>query len=635
MTRYGKQMNDQEQSAPSPSSSPADLPLRAAKFWDLDIEERITADGTIYVQQRPVLGPLETRITDRLRHWAKVSPDQTYLADRHPSTEDWRTLTYAQVLDSVERISQSLLGMGLSVERPVVILSGNDLEHALLALACIHVGIPYAPISQAYSLVSTDHSKLKDIGALLKPGLVFAANGGAFTKAIAASFDADVPVFTTSNAQDGQFDFDELLSPTTPADINAAHDAVGPDTIAKFLFTSGTTGSPKAVINTNGMVCANQEMIRDCYAFMRDEPPVVLDWSPWNHTAGSNKVFFMVLFNGGTLYIDDGRPTPQDMAKTIRNLRDVAPTWYFNVPKGYDELVEAFAADSALRDNFFSRIKMLMYAGATLAQHTWDDLQRFSIEATQSRVMIASGLGATETAPFALMCTWEVEKAGNIGLPAKGISLKLVPVGDKLEARLKGPNITPGYWQEPELTAEAFDEEGYYNLGDALRYADPDDVSKGFYFDGRTAENFKLSTGTWVGVGAMRAKFVDHFGGLARDVVLTGLNEPFIGGLVLPNVEACRTLSGLSDDASLTEILSSKPVMDAFGKSLVSLAATSTGSSTRVNRLILMDIPPSIDKGEVTDKGSLNQRAVLNNRPELVAEIYAGSGRVIDIKGVG
>ncbi|PCJ91857.1 MAG: feruloyl-CoA synthase, partial [Hyphomicrobiales bacterium] len=546
--------------------------------------------------------------------------------------DGWRSLTYGQFLTAVEHIAQSLLDQNLSIDRPVLILSGNDIEHALLALACIHVGIPYAPISQAYSLISKDHSKLKDIVNLLNPGLIFAADGKIFDKAIAAVATENVQIFVTANpANPSQKLFAELQDTTISNDVAKAHEAIVPDTIAKFLFTSGTTGSPKAVINTNGMICANQAMVSDCYAFMRDTPPIVLDWAPWNHTAGGNKVFFMVMFNGGTLYIDDGRPTPQDMAKTVRNLRDVAPSWYFNVPKGFEELVRELEADDTLRDHFFSRMNMLMYSGAALAKHTWNALQRLSVEATQTRVLIASGLGATETSPFALMCTWENDEAGNVGLPAKGMVLKLVPTEGKLEARLKGPNITPGYWKEPKLTAAAFDEEGFYQLGDALRFADPKDASKGFHFDGRTAENFKLRSGTWVGVGALRGNFINHFAGMARDVVLTGLNEGFIGALVLPNLDKCREISGLDKTASMADLAANPSVIDAFSQALTSLAKSSTGSSTKICRMIIMDTMPSVDKGEVTDKGSLNQRAVLNHRAVLVAEIYAGSDRVLEL----
>jgi feruloyl-CoA synthase len=614
---------------------PADVrsaPLRPARYWQPAFEVTRRADGNVYVRQLGALGDVPRRISDVLAHWARETPDATFLADRGPDGA-WRRLTYAGALDSARRLGQVLLDHGLGPEHPLVILSGNDLEHALLALAAIHVGVPYAPVSEAYSLVSQDHGKLREIVDLLEPGLVFAADGARFAGAIADAVPAATPLLVARNPVRGATLFADAAVTTPTAAVDAAVEKVGPETIAKFLFTSGSTGAPKAVINTNGMICASQMMVRDCYAFMQDESPVVLDWAPWNHTAGGNKVFFMVLFNGGTLYIDDGRPTPEGMHRTIRNLKEVAPTWYFNVPKGYEELIPAFEADRELRERFFSRVKMLMYAGAGLAQHTWDDLQRLSVETTGTRVLVAAGLGATETSPFALMCTWEAERAGNVGVPARGLVLKLVPVEDKLDARLKGPSITPGYWKHPELTAAAFDEEGFYILGDALRFADPADIGKGFYFDGRTAENFKLRTGTWVNVGQLRAQFVNAFEGLARDVALTGLDEAWVGGLVVPDVRSCQLIAGRTVEGDV--LFADPAVRAAFAEKLRAFAARSTGSSTLVQRIILLPTPLEIDKGEVTDKGSLNQRAVLRHRAGLVAELYAGSPRVIDLGGAG
>lgn len=605
-------------------------PLREVRFWEPEIETQIRADGTILVRQRGALGRFPDKLTDRLIHHAVTTPDRVYLAERDADGE-WRKLTYAETLDSVRRIGTALLGYRLSPERPIAILSGNDMEHALLGLAAQYVGIPYAPISPAYSLVSSDFSKLMDIVAALTPGLIFAADGAQFEKAIAAAVPAGIPVVSTRRPIEGRgkATFADLLATEPSAVVDAVHAQVGPDTVAKILFTSGSTGSPKGVINTQLMLCANQEMVRDCYAFLKDEPPVVLDWAPWNHTAGGNKVFNMVLYNGGTFYIDDGRPTPELIRKTARNLHDVAPTWYFNVPKGYEELIPHLDADAALRRRFFSRLNMMMYAGAGVAQHTWSALERLAVKATGERVILATGLGSTETAPFSLMCTTDQRIAGNIGLPARGLTLKLVPSEDKLEARLKGPNITPGYWREPDLTAEAFDEEGFYKLGDAFRFADPSDAGKGFYFDGRLAENFKLRTGTWVAVGALRARFIDHFGEMVRDVVIAGLDREHVGALVFPDIAMCRKLAGLPDDAAAEDVLAHPRVRAAFAEKLKSLAKTSTGSSTRVERLLLMADPASIDRGEVTDKGSLNQRAVLRYRADRVEELYAGSPAVI------
>ena len=607
----------------------AAAPLRKAHFWSPQITMSKDAHGVISVKQTEALGDYPDRMADRLVHWATVDPDRLYLAARG-ADEGWIKLTYGQALERARRLGEALFGYNLSPEHPLLILSGNDLEHAQLALACYYAGIPYAPLSPAYSLVSKDFGKLKDVVALLEPGLVFAADGAQFEAAIDATVPESTSVLVSRNPKRSDaLLFSNLVTTEPSPAVDAAFSNVGRDTIAKFLFTSGSTGSPKGVINTNRMLCASQAMVVDCYAFMADEPPIVLDWAPWNHTAGGNKVFNMVLYNGGTLYVDDGNPTPRGMVKSIRNLKEVAPTWYFNVPRGYEELVPALETDPALRDSFFSRVQMLMYAGAGLAQHTLDDLQRLSVEATGERVLVAAGLGATETAPFALMCTWDEGVASNVGLPAKGIELKLVPMEGKLEARLRAPTITPGYWKEPKLTAEAFDESGFYNLGDALKFADPDDVMRGFLFDGRTAENFKLRTGTWASVGALRAGLINHFDGLIKDAVITGLNEEFIGALVLPNWVACRALAG--DDSILdADVAANENVRAVFKEKLISLGKKSTGSSTRIRRILLLDVPPSIDLGEVTDKGSVNQRAVLRNRADKVAQIYAGSAAVID-----
>jgi feruloyl-CoA synthase len=609
-------------------------PLRKVRFWTPEIETVERSDGTVLVRQRGALGDYPDKLTDRLVHFAAITPDRPYLAERDEDGQ-WRTLTYAETLDDVRRIGTALLNVDVSVERPIAILSGNDIEHALIGLAAQYIGVPYAPISPAYSLVSLDFSKLRDIVAALTPGLIFAADGAQFEKAIAAAVPEGIPVVTTRRPLEGRgkATFADLLATEASAPADEAHRRVGPDTVAKILFTSGSTGSPKGVINTQRMLCANQEMVRDCYAFLQDEPPVVLDWAPWNHTAGGNKVFNMVLYSGGNFYIDDGRPTPELIRRTARNLADVAPTWYFNVPKGYEELIPHLEADKSVRRRFFSRLNMMMYAGASVAQHTWNALERLAVEATGERVILAAGFGATETAPFSMMCTSDQRIAGNIGVPARGVTLKLLPTEEKLEARLKGPNITPGYWRDPAQTAAAFDEEGFYRLGDALRFADPNDAAKGFYFDGRLAENFKLNTGTWVSVGGLRARFIDHFGEIVRDVVITGLDRDYVGALVFPNLAVCRSLGkALPEKALDEEVLADRNVRSAFKAKLESLARGSTGSSTLVRRLLLLTEPPSIDRGEVTDKGSINQRAVLRHRAEKVEELYRGSETVIALQ---
>ena len=608
-------------------------PVRLGRFNPV-LEQR--AGGVIHIRAAQDLGPYHDNLIQPLEHWAKTAPDRVFLAQRDAQGQ-WRKRTYAQVLSDIKRIGAALLRRGLSAERPIVVLSGNDIEHALLALAAMYVGIPYAPISPAYSLMSTDFGKLRAIVDLLTPGLVFVSDGGPFARALYETVPEEIELVVTRNPLgDRQTTlFADLLGANDDASVGAAHRAVAPDTIAKFLFTSGSTGNPKAVINTHRMLCSNQAMLASGFAFVADEPPVVVDWLPWSHTFGSNHNFNLVLTYGGSLYIDDGNPTPPGVPKTARNLREIAPTIYFNVPKGYEALIAHFRADEVLRRNFFSRLKVLFYAGAGLNQGTWDDLTQLAVETTGERIIFLSSLGSTETAPLALACSWDFDRPGNIGLPAPGVELKLVPNEGKLEARLRGPHITPGYWRQAHLTREAFDEEGFYKIGDALKFVDPDDPGKGLLFDGRIAEDFKLSTGTWVSVGPLRARFIDHFVPYVRDVVFAGADRDDIAVLVFPDVEACRKLGGLGADAAPAEIVDAVAVRTKFAELLASLAAASPGSSTRAERAILMAEPPSMDKGEATDKGSINQRAVLKNRAGVVDELYAVplSSRVIAVEG--
>jgi len=614
----------------------ANAPLRPVRLGrpDAVIEER--AGGVIHIRAAQALDSYHGKLSEALEHWAATAPDRIFLAQRD-AQDRWRTLTYAQVLADVRRIAGALLRRGLSAEKPIVVLSGNDIEHALLGLAAMYVGIPYAPVSPAYSLMSSDFGKLRAIIELLTPGLVFVNDSGPFARALYATVPDEIELVVARNPLGDRRTtlFSELAGAEDAAGVAAAHATVGPDTIAKFLFTSGSTGNPKGVINTHRMLCSNQAMLASGFAFVRDEPPVVVDWLPWSHTFGSNHNFNMVLTFGGSLYIDDGNPTPPGVPKTARNLREIAPTVYFNVPKGYEALIAHFRAEDALRRNFFSRVKMLFYAGAGLNQTTWDELTRLAVETTGERIAILSSLGSTETAPLALCCSWDFGQPGNIGLPMPGVDLKLVPNEGKLEARLRGPHITPGYWRQPQLTREAFDEEGYYRLGDALKFADPDDPAQGLLFDGRIAEDFKLSTGTWASVGPLRAGFIDHFAPYVRDVVFAGANRDEITALVFPDMEACRKLAALGPDARPAEIVHAPAVRRTFAALLKDLAGFSKGSSTRIARAILMAEPPSMDKGEMTDKGSINQRAVLRNRAELVEELYAVpfSPRIIAVEG--
>ena len=602
---------------------------REVALWDPQVEMETRDDGTILVWQAEPLGPYPERMNDRLLHWAEVAPERTWMAQRD-DTGDWRRVSYGEAVRSVRALAQVLLDHGLSTEHPLLILSGNSIDHALMALAAQHVGIPSAAIAPAYSLVSTDYAKLRDIAGQLTPGMLFADDAAPYMPAVDAVFHPDVPLACVKGQALGRktLQLDEMLRTTPSAAVDAAFAATGPDTVAKFLFTSGTTGSPKAVIQTQRMLCSNQEMIADCYRFMRETPPVVVDWAPWNHTASGNKVFNLVIYNGGTYYIDEGKPTPKGIETTIANLREIAPTWYFNVPIGYQMLLDAMESDDALRETFFSRLSMIMYAGAGMSQPVWDRLTRVAEEMVPGGVLLCTGFGSTETAPFALMCTERQETAGNLGPPSRGLVLKLVPQGDKLEARLKGPSVTPGYWRNPELTAEAFDEEGFYSFGDAMRFAVPGDPARGFYFDGRLAENFKLASGTWVAVGALRASFTNDLKGLASDVVIAGENRDTLVALVLPDWSALRALAG-RPDLDGAELLAHPTVRAEAAARLADHGARATGSASKVTRMMFLDTPLQFDRGEVTDKGSINQRAVLRNRADLVEALYSDDPRVI------
>jgi feruloyl-CoA synthase len=583
------------------------------------------ADGATYLTAAAPLGDYAVRTVDRLRHWAREAPQRSFLA-RRDADGSWRHITYEQALHSVRAIGQALLARDLGVERPVVILSGNDLEHALLGLACQYVGVPYAPISPAYSLVSKDYAKLRHIVELLNPGLVFAADGIEFGRAVAATCGPDIEFVVTGGmpARREATSFAALERTEATAAVDAAMAATGPDTIAKFLFTSGSTKLPKAVVNTQRMLCSNMQMLQQVWPFLLEEPPVLLDWLPWNHTFGGNKDFNMVLFNGGTLYIDDGKPTPQGIATTIANLREIAPTVYFNVPKGWDDLADALALDTALRDNFYSRLKLQFYAGAALAQPVWDKLHASAEAACGERIRMTTGLGMTETAPCALFAMREDVHAGELGVPAPGMEVKLAPCGDKIEVRYRGPSVTSGYWKSPQETAAMFDEEGFFCSGDAVKWLDPAQPRLGLVFDGRVAEDFKLYTGTWVSVGPLRGRVMHEGAPYVQDAVVTGHDRADIGLLIIPNMAQCRALSGLAADAAVHEVLASKPVRAWFQALVDRLCRQGSGSANRVVRAVLLAEPPSIDRGEITDKGSINQRAVLSHRCALVEQLYAG-----------
>jgi feruloyl-CoA synthase len=584
------------------------------------------------MRSRRPLGSYGVRLTDSLEHWAAHAPNRTFLAERGPGDE-WRRISYSQALAQVRALAQSLLDRGLSVQKPVLILSGNGIDHGLLALAAMYAGVPYAPVAPAYSLQAKDFAGLRQVFERMRPGLVFAADGARFESALTSVMPSGVElVVSTSSPRTLPSTSLAALADTRPTPaVEAARDAVGPDTIAKVLFTSGSTGRPKGVINTQRMLCSNQEMIRSVLQFLTDEPPVLCDWSPWNHTAGGNHNFGLVLVNGGTLYIDDGKPTPALFGATLRNFREVPCTAHFAVPRVYEMLMPHLRSDQVLRETFFRDLKLLFYAAAGLGQRFWDELRDVSLEACGEEILIMTGFGSTETAPFALTTGVEGAFAGMVGFPAPGLDVKLMPAGSKMEARVRGPNITPGYWGDEDLTRQAFDEEGYYRLGDAMRFVDPQDPARGLVFDGRLAEDFKLSTGTWVSVGPLRSKILAAAAGYAQDVVITGHDRDFAGALVFPNLSMCRDAAALAADAPPQVVLSHPRVIQAFQSAFDRLARESTGSSTFVARAVLLEEPPSLDAREITDKGSINQKAVIQHRASVVEEIYADtpSPRVI------
>ena len=582
-------------------------------------------DGSVLLSCPRSLQPYARCVGEYLEHWAQAAPERVFLAERQAA--GWRRITYAKALATVRAIGASFLERQLSADRPLVILSDNSVNHALLALGAMHVGVPVAPVSQAYSLMSRDHIKLRSILDLLNPGLIYACDGARFAPAMRAVDLHGAPIATDSGeAQEGLpiFSFSELLATTAGADVDRAFAAVGPDTIAKLLLTSGSTGSPKGVVNTQRMLCSNQQAVVQNWPFLEERPPVVVDWLPWNHTFGGNHNFNMILRNGGTLYVDEGKPAPGLIEKTVANLRDVSPTMYFNVPRGFDMLIPYLERDDALRKRFFADLYMIFYAAAALPQNLWRRLEELSIQERGRPTVMLSAWGATETAPMVTNVHFKIDRAGVIGLPAPGCEIKMVPNASKLELRVRGPNVTPGYWKQPELTKAAFDEEGFYLMGDAGRFADPQDHAKGIEFDGRIAEDFKLMSGVWVHVGALRIHALSMLAPVAQDIVVTGHDRESVGFMVFANPVGCRSLCpDLAPDAPLAQVLADPRVAAHVRAGMAKLVAEGGGSSMVADRALLMEEPASIDAGEITDKGYINQRAVLTRRASQVERLYA------------
>ncbi len=589
-----------------------------------DIVVTRDADGTIRARSPHPLGPYPVRLTDRLDHWAEVAPDRPFLAERDV-TGAWRYLTYAEARRRARAIAQAFLNRRLAVDRTVVILSGNSIEHALVGLAAMYSGVPYAPAATSYSLLVKDHQTLARLIDSMRPALVFADNGPLFEGALRDVLNDSIELVTsTPPAALRATALADLESTTETAAVDDARRCVTGDTVAKVLFTSGSTGRPKGVINTHRMLCANQEQLRTVLAFLADAPPVLCDWLPWNHTFGGNHNFGIALYNGGTLYIDEGRPVPGQMDHTIANLRDVATTAYFNVPRGFEMLLPVLRNDDAFRAHFFSQVQALFFAAAGLRPEIADGMQQLALETTGHPVPWITGLGATESAPFA-MCTGALPSTTtHIGVPVPGLELKATPVDGLLEARLRGPNVTPGYWRDEETTRAAFDDEGFYRMGDAIEPADADDpaMSRGFMFRGRINEDFKLSTGTWVRVGALRTRLLAALGDVAQDVVVAGHGRDTLGILIFPNLRSCRRLANATTGDTTRGMLEHPAVRLAVEERLAAHNLTSPGSSTCVSCAMLLSTPPSLEALEITDKGSINQRAVLAHRAPYVEALF-------------
>ncbi|MBA5639355.1 feruloyl-CoA synthase [Duganella sp. LX20W] len=587
-------------------------------------EIRCDADGVWHIRPLEALGDYPRCLTDRLVDGAHQFPERTLMAARGEDGE-WVRISYADMLARVRRIGQWLLDRGLSVERPLLVLSGNDLEHSQLMFAAMYAGIPYSSVSPAYSLVATDYGKLRHIVDTVTPGMVYAAEGAPFAKAIAGALAADVEIVLGKGELPDRpsIAFADLLE-TVPKTVDAANAAVGPDTIAKFLFTSGSTKLPKAVVTTQRMLCANQQMLLQTMPYFAEEPPVLVDWLPWNHTFGGSHNVGIALYNGGSFYIDDGQPTAKRFDATLRNLREISPTVYFNVPKAWEDLTVVLEHDAQLREKFFARLKLFFFAGAGLSQAAWDRLDRVTEAHCGHLIRMMVGLGMTETAPSCLFSTGGVIGAGYVGLPAPGCEVKLVPIDGKLEARMRGPHVMPGYWRNPAQSAEVFDAEGYYCTGDALKFVDAARPELGLVFDGRIAEDFKLSSGTFVSVGPLRAKVITAGAPYVQDVVVAGMNRDQIGLLIFARPAECRQLAGLDERADLFEVMTHAAVRAHFQALLARVNSTATGSANRVAWIRLLETPPSIDHSEVTDKGSINQRAVLARRAELIEALYRG-----------
>ncbi len=579
------------------------------------------ADGSFVLRSPDALQPYARCVGEWLEHWAVATPDQLAFAERDKATQAWVNLSYAQLLRDVHAVAQGLLNLKLDARKPIVVLSDNSLDHLRLMLAAMHIGRAVCTVSSAYTrLAAGQYNKIHSILATLDPALVYASDAAVYGGALHHAPVKPHAMFSQgSDANPGALRFNDLLqTPATP-DVQRAFEAITPDTHAKYLLTSGSTGQPKVVINTHRMLCANQQMLAQTIRFVAVHKPVLLDWLPWSHTFGGNHNIGLVLRNGGTMHIDDGKPMPGAIDATLRNLQDVQPTVHFNVPRGYDMMLPALEANPELARKFFGQLQMLFYAGSAMPQATWQRLEQAAAKVRSEPLFMTTSWGSTETAPANTFVTWALDQAGNIGLPMAGAEVKFVPNAGKLELRVRGPHIFPGYRDNDAATKAAFDDEGFYAMGDAGYLMDAHDPASGIVFNGRVAEDFKLTSGTWVSVGTLRVRVVSALAPWVQDIVITGHDRDEVGALVFAT-EAARQLPPSELTAKLRA-------------ALLALKAEGGGSSQVPMRLLVLPDTPSLAAGEITDKGYINQHAVLARRADDVVALYRDSHpRVISLR---
>lgn len=599
-------------------------PFREPNYVERKVDVEHRPDGSIVLRNPHPLRDVPDNLIAPFRRWAAEAPERVWLGMRRPAKEgfgEWELLTYKDAERKIAAIAQALLDRGLGQATPLMILSGNSIEHALITYGAMLAGVPVAPVSPSYSTMSSAFDKLKYVFELIEPRMIFMQAGAPFERALGSLDLGGIELVSVDGSHGTRFA--DLLA-TTPGDaVEAAYARLNDDMIAKYMLTSGSTGMPKAVIMTARMMCVNAVMPKSVTrAEENEEPPVLLNWLPWNHCFGANAILNNLTVAGGTLYIDGGRPVPGGFAETVQNLREIAPTNFSSVPAGFTMLVDELEKDDALARHFFSRLRTLAYGGAALSQDLYERVQQVAIRITGERIVFSSGYGATETAPTIMNVHWATERMGLIGLPLPGVEIKLAPVGQKMEVRARGACITPGYHKNPEKTRDAYDEEGFYRLGDGARFVDPDRPEEGLVFDGRTAEDFKLSTGTWVSAGKLRVDALAFTNGLLNDALVAGLDRDYIGILGFPNLGACRAAAG-EPELGPEELVRHPAVLERLAEGLRAHNKDNPGSSTRIQRALLMVEPPSVDAGELTDKGYINQSVSLGRRAALVEKLYA------------